>query len=118
MQFTETGQKLQITSAVDLIVQISRLKDGTRKITQVTQVVGLGKDGASKLKIKTPDPDKIYLQDIFRFRQTGIGPNGKVLGVFEACNYVPRDITSRLESYGLAVPYEIFQQEKSDEGRN
>jgi len=105
MKFTETAQKQQICSAIDLIVQISRMRDGTRKITNITHVVGLGKEGASKLKIKAPeDVEKIYLQDVFKYKQEGIDQNGKVYGRYESTGYEPRQIITKLESMGITVP--------------
>ena len=57
----------QIASAVDLIIQQTRLKDGARKVTAITEVVGM-------------EGDTVVLTDIFKFEQTGVGPNGKILG--------------------------------------
>jgi len=111
MVFNEMAQKQQICSSVDLIVQIQRMRDGSRKITNITHVVGIGKDGASKLKLKNVENDKIYLQDIFRFRQEGIDEKGKVIGRFEATGYVPKDIMNKLQSIGVDVPMEIFEKE-------
>lgn len=111
MKFTETAQKQLICSAVDLIVQVSRLRDGSRKITNITHVVGLGREGASKLKLKTVEEGKIYLQDIFRFRQTGIDKDGRVVGVFEATGYKPKSIINKLEANGIEVPMEIFKKD-------
>ncbi len=113
MKFDEMAQKLQICSAVDLIVQIERLRDGSRKITSITHVVGLGRDGASKLKLKTVEPDKIYLQDIFRYKQEGIDENGKVYGRFEATGYAPKEILNKLQSMGVEVPMEIFEPDRA-----
>jgi pilus assembly protein CpaF len=110
MKFTEQAQKQQIVSAVDLIVQIARLRDGSRKIINVTEVVGLGAEGASKLKLKTVEEDKIYLQDIFRFRQTGYDDNGKLQGYFECTGYQPKAIISKLESMGIDIPKGLFEK--------
>jgi pilus assembly protein CpaF len=110
MKFTEQTQKQQIVSAVDLIVQIARLRDGSRKIINVTEVVGLGAEGASKLKLKTVEEDKIYLQDIFRFRQTGYDDNGKIQGYFECTGYQPKAIISKLESMGIDIPKGLFEK--------
>lgn len=110
MKFTEQAQKQQIVSAVDLIVQIARLRDGSRKIINVTEVVGLGAEGASKLKLKTVEEDKIYLQDIFRFRQTGYDDNGKLQGYFECTGYQPKAIISKLESMGIDIPEGLFEK--------
>jgi pilus assembly protein CpaF len=110
MSISEAGQKMQICSSVDLIVQISRLRDGSRKLINITHVVGYGKDGASKLKIKQVDPDKIYLQDIFKYKQTGTGPDGKVIGTYLATGYAPKDIMDRLAAMNVRLPAEVFAQ--------
>ena len=118
MVLSETAQKQQICSSVDLIVQISRLRDGSRKITNITHIVGFGKDGASKIKVKTVEPEKIYLNDIFRYKQTGVDPTGKMTGKFLSTGYVPKSIISKLEALGEAVPMEIFTcQDQSEEER-
>jgi pilus assembly protein CpaF len=57
----------QISAAVDLIVQQSRLKDGARKVTAITEVVGM-------------EGDTVVMTDIFKFEQTGVGPGGKIPG--------------------------------------
>ena len=111
MKFDEMAQKQQICSSVDLIVQIQRLKDGSRKITNITHVVGLGKDGASKLRVKTVDPEKIYLQDIFKYKQLGVDENGKVIGKFVATGYATRDIINKLENADVEIPMEIFEHD-------
>jgi len=111
MKFTEMAQKQQICSAVDLIVQINKLRDGSRKITSITHIVGIGREGASKLKVKdVEDTGKIYLQDVFRYRQEGIDQNSKVFGKFESTGYEPRRILGKLESMGVSVPPGLFDK--------
>lgn len=84
-----------LNSALTLIVQTNRLQDGTRKVMNITEVVGVGDSGLKKLQQKgsisekAKAEDKVYLQDIFRFRQTNIDENGKVHGYFETTGYVP-----------------------------
>lgn len=107
MEFSEIAIKQQIVSAIDIIVQINRIRDGSRKITNISHIVGLGRDGAGKLKIKDAEPEKIYLQDIFRFKQLGM-ENDKVYGVYETTGYIPKSIINRLESGGIAVPNDLF----------
>jgi pilus assembly protein CpaF len=84
----------QISSAVDLIVQQTRLKDGSRKITAITEVAGM-------------EGDIIVLTDIFKFEQTGIGEGGKVLGVLKATGIRPQ-FSPRLEAAGFKLSSEIF----------
>jgi len=114
MKFDEMAQKLQICASVDLIVQIQRLRDGSRKITNITHVVGLGREAATRLKIKNIEPDKIYLQDIFKFKQTGI-VGGKVVGKYVTTGYAPKEIIDKLESMGIDVPMEIFKADTETE---
>jgi pilus assembly protein CpaF len=84
----------QISSAVDLIVQQTRLKDGQRKVTQVTEVAGM-------------EGDIIVLTDIFKFNQTGVDPDGKVLGEVNATGIRP-NFTPRLEAAGYKLSADIF----------
>ncbi|HEX6034776.1 MAG TPA: CpaF family protein, partial [Anaerolineales bacterium] len=84
----------QISSAVDLIIQQTRLKDGSRKVTAITEVVGM-------------EGDVVVLTDIFKFEQTGLGPNGKILGELKATGIRPI-FTPRLEAAGLKLGAEIY----------
>jgi pilus assembly protein CpaF len=86
-----------IARALDLVVQQSRLADGTRRITGVTEVVGL-------------EGDQILTQDIFRFEKDGVGANGKVEGVFRATGVRPR-FASRLAGFGINLGEELFKYE-------
>ncbi|MFZ5821412.1 MAG: CpaF family protein [Chloroflexota bacterium] len=84
----------QIASAVDLIVQQSRLKDGSRKVTAITEVAGL-------------EGDTVVLTDIFKFNQTGVMAEGKVAGEFKPSGIRPL-FSSRLEAAGLKLTPEMF----------
>ena len=84
----------QISSAVDLIIQQTRLKDGSRKVTAITEVVGM-------------EGDIVVLTDIFKFEQTGIGENGKILGELKATGIRPI-FSPRLEAAGFKLGAEIF----------
>jgi len=88
----------QISSAVNLIVQISRQSDGSRKITSITEVCGM-------------QGDTVTLQEIFRFKETGFDKNRKVLGQFQALGMIPTFI-EKLEQRGVMIPREIFSNEK------
>ncbi len=90
----------QIASAVNLIVQISRFSDGTRKITHVSEVTGMEKD-------------VITMQDIVIFKQKSVDAQGKVIGVYELTGAVPKFIFE-LEKKGLRVPKGFFGKRKSD----
>src|SRR5512145_928992 len=84
----------QISSAVDLIVQQTRLKDGSRKVTAITEVVGM-------------EGDIVVLTDIFKFEQTGLGQEGKILGELKATGVRPI-FTPRLDAAGFKLSAEIF----------
>ncbi|MFH1515518.1 MAG: ATPase, T2SS/T4P/T4SS family, partial [bacterium] len=83
----------QISSAVDVIVQQSRLRDGTRKIVNITEVVGM-------------EEDKITLQDIFIFKQVGFS-EGKAQGVHKPTGILPKFI-DKFDAMGVEVNREIF----------
>lgn len=85
----------QIASAVDVIVQQSRLKDGSRKITHITEVQHM-------------EGDNIVLQDIFTFNQTGIDENGKIIGELKSTGIRPA-FMKNFELYGIELPAEIFK---------
>ncbi len=84
----------QIASAIDLIVQISRLRDGSRKITQITELSG--KEG-----------DTIVQTDIFKFDQTGVAEDGKINGMLKPTGIRPL-FSSRLEASGFKLRPEVF----------
>jgi len=86
----------QISSAVDVIVQQSRLRDGSRKITHICEVVGM-------------EGDIITLQDIFLYHQDGKDSNGKVIGDFKATGIRP-NFSKKLAEYGILFPSELFMQ--------
>jgi len=84
----------QISSAIDLIVQQSRLRDGSRKITHITEVQGM-------------EGEVIVLQDLFIYEQTGISENGKCLGNFRSTGIRPKSI-HQLELAGIKLPSVMF----------
>lgn len=97
-----------IAGAVQLVVQVSRLKDGSRKITAITEVVGMGREGADKLGLKNFDKESICLQDIFRFKQEGVDAQGKVNGRFVATGHRPIFL-DRLQAQGIHLDPQIFE---------
>jgi pilus assembly protein CpaF len=84
----------QVSSAVDLIVQQTRLKDGSRKITAITEVAGM-------------EGDTIVLTDIFKYEQTGVAEGGKVVGEMRATGIRPL-FSPRLEAAGYKLGAELF----------
>lgn len=84
----------QIASALDFIVHQARLSDGTRKITHITEVIGM-------------EGDIITLQDIFVFQQTGVDERGRVQGHHRATGIKPKCI-DKLRTAGIVIPDEFF----------
>jgi pilus assembly protein CpaF len=84
----------QISSAVDLIVQQSRLKDGSRRITHITEVVGM-------------EGEIITLQDIFIFKQRGRDENGRLIGDIEPTGIKPK-FMEKFEACGISLPSDLF----------
>lgn len=84
----------QISAAIDLIVQANRFKDGSRKVTHVTEVQGM-------------EGDVIVLQDLFIFQQTGVDEEGRVRGQFISTGIRPK-FTDRLESSGIHLDPRLF----------
>jgi pilus assembly protein CpaF len=86
--------RTQMAAAIDLIVHMERLSDGARKITKITEVPRM-------------EGDIVTLSDIFKFDQTGVASNGKVLGEMEATGLRPL-FTPRLEATGIKLRSEIY----------
>jgi pilus assembly protein CpaF len=86
----------QLASAIKLVVQVSRLQDGSRKMVAISEVVGI-KD------------DRIEVQDIFVFERTGVTDAGKVQGRFRATGVKPR-VLDRLRVSGLQLPDSVFNE--------
>ncbi len=84
----------QVQSAINLIIHQNRFRDGSRKITRITEVVGM-------------EGDIITLQDLFFFDQQGVGDDGKVIGAFKATGVLPKFLPT-LEARGVHVPISIF----------
>jgi pilus assembly protein CpaF len=84
----------QISSAVDLIIQQTRLKDGSRKVTAITEVAGM-------------EGDTVVLTDVFKFEQTSIGQDGKIVGDLKATGIRPI-FGPRLEASGFKLSADIF----------
>ncbi|WP_053218284.1 CpaF family protein [Virgibacillus senegalensis] len=88
----------QIAGALDVIIQQSRLKDGTRRITNITEVQGL-------------EGDVIVLQDIFTFQQSGLDEEGKIIGKLVPTGIRPQ-FYERLENEGIHFPASIFTEKE------
>jgi pilus assembly protein CpaF len=96
MELPIKAMRQQISSAVDLIIQVNRLQGGPRKVTQITEVMGM-------------EQDMIIMQEVFRYRQQGIDQNGRAYGQFEATGVRP-SFVPRLEAAGIKLPSNLFQE--------
>ena len=84
----------QIASAINVIIQVTRLTDGTRKIVSIQEITGM-------------EGDTITMQEIFGFKQSGVDENGKVKGHYYATGLMPH-FNRRLKSFGVGLPDSIF----------
>ena len=85
--------RAQVASAINVIVHLERMRDGTRKVVQISEVTGM-------------EEDVIAMQEVFRFIRSGLDADGRVIGRFAPSGMRPR-VLSRLEELGLPMPSEI-----------
>ncbi len=97
MNIPEKSVRQQIASAVTIIVQATRMSDGSRKVTSVAEITGM-------------EENVISMQEIFNFTKKGIGPDGKVIGVFQPTHIRPRFL-ERLRVSGIVLPPILFERE-------
>ena len=95
LTLTERTVRQQIASALNIVVQVSRLSDGTRKVMSVSEVTGM-------------EENIISMQDIFTFQKKGISPTGKVVGAFRPTRIRPRFL-DRLVIAGISLPPNVFE---------
>ncbi len=91
-----TAIRAQISSAIDVIVQVERLSDGTRRCRSITEVT-------------TMEGDMVMLQDLFVFEKMGLSQEGRIIGRFAATGIRPR-FYERLQAAGIRLPAEIFEE--------
>ncbi len=94
LELPERAMRQQIASAINLVIQVSRLSDGSRKLMQISEIVGM-------------EGDIITMQDIFVYEREGVAENDKVLGRFKATGIRPR-FSDRLKSYGIDLSSVLF----------
>jgi pilus assembly protein CpaF len=88
----------QIASAVNLLVQVSRLQDGSRRMTSVTELTGM-------------EGDIITLQEVFRFQRTGLTPDNKIIGHYTATG-VRSHFAERFKLWGYDLPSSVYEPQK------
>jgi pilus assembly protein CpaF len=96
LNLPEKSVRQQMVSAISIVVQVSRFSDGTRKVVNISEITGM-------------EENIISMQEIFRFAKKGIGPDGKVIGVFEPSHIRPKFL-ERLRIAGIVLPPELFEQ--------
>ena len=85
----------QVASAIDLFIQVSRMSDGTRRVTHITECVGM-------------EGEQVTTQDVFVFERTGLGEKGRVLGRFKPTGIRPK-FSEKLRACGYNLPPDLFQ---------
>src|ERR1035437_8674926 len=95
MNLPEKSVRQQIAAAITIVVQSTRLSDGTRKVTSVSEITGM-------------EENVITMQEIFAFYKKGIGPYGKVVGAFKPTGVRPRFL-DRLQIAGIFLPQSTFE---------
>jgi pilus assembly protein CpaF len=99
LNIPEKAVRQQTASAINLIIQVTRLSDGTRKVTSISEVTGM-------------EGEMVTMQEIFVFERTGIRRDGKVCGHFRATGIRPR-CSDRLASFGIQLPADMFDHVKA-----
>jgi pilus assembly protein CpaF len=89
------AMRSQIASAVNLIVQASRLQDGTRRMTSITEITGM-------------EGEVISMQEVFRFERLGVEPNGRIIGRFNATG-IRSSYSDRFRQWGFDLPASIYE---------
>jgi pilus assembly protein CpaF len=90
MRLSDRAMRQQIASAVNLVIQVARLTDGTRRIVSISEITGM-------------EGETITMQEIFLFERTGVDASGKVIGRFRTTGIRPR-FAERLKQYGMQLP--------------
>jgi pilus assembly protein CpaF len=100
----ERAVRRQICSALDVVLQVARMSDGTRKVISFAEVTGM-------------EGDIISMQEIFTFQKRGVGEKGEVLGEFSACGIRPK-FCERLLEAGIQIPNTVFERTSVHSGRH
>jgi pilus assembly protein CpaF len=96
LNLPEKTVRQQIASAITIIVQISRLSDGSRRVMSISEVTGM-------------EENIISMQEIFTFNRKGIGPDGRIIGAFQPSHLRPRFL-ERLRTAGITLGPNVFEQ--------
>jgi pilus assembly protein CpaF len=96
MRLSERAMRQQVASAVDMVLQVARLSDGSRRVTSISEITGM-------------EGDTITMQEIFLYERTGLGPQGQVIGRFRATGIRPR-FAEKLKACGMQLPRIFFEE--------
>lgn len=96
MRLSERAMRQQIASAINMVVQVARLVDGTRRITSISEITGM-------------EGETITMQEIFQFERTGVDRDGLVIGRFRPTGIRPR-FAERLKTCGMQLPRIFFEE--------
>jgi pilus assembly protein CpaF len=96
MRLSDRAMRQQVASAINLVVQVARLSDGSRRITSISEITGM-------------EGETITMQEIFQYERTGVDAQGTVLGRFRPTGIRPR-FAERLKASGLQLPRVFFEE--------
>src|SRR5262245_19687523 len=96
MRLSDRAMRQQVASAINLVVQVARLSDGSRKVTSISEITGM-------------EGETITMQEIFQYERTGVDSQGTVLGRFRPTGIRPR-FAERLKSCGMQLPRVFFEE--------
>ena len=96
MRLSDRAMRQQIASAINMVVQVARLSDGTRRITSISEITGM-------------EGDTITMQEVFTYERKGIDKEGRVIGRFRPTGVRPR-FAERLKVYGMQLPRSFFEE--------
>jgi pilus assembly protein CpaF len=96
MRLSERAMRQQVASAIDLVLQVARLSDGTRRVTSISEITGM-------------EGDTITMQEVFQFERSGVNAEGQVIGRFRPTGIRPR-FAERLKASGLQLPRVFFEE--------
>jgi len=101
IEISPRSARAQIASAIHTVIQVARLSDGRRRLVSLSEITGM-------------EGDVVTMQEIFRFRQTGVSPDGVVIGKFEATGIRPRFL-DQVMAHGVSLSSELFRPDANFE---
>jgi pilus assembly protein CpaF len=96
MRLSDRAMRQQVAAAINLVVQVARLSDGTRRVTSISEITGM-------------EGETITMQEIFQYERTGVDQHGQVIGRFRPTGIRPR-FAERLKACGMQLPRVFFEE--------